>query len=918
MGRPAPLRRSPTARLQSTARHDTRTALATVAVNISSGVGFLRGEAYDDSKGLPLDHVTVSLLSDGGGTLATPVNVVADERGQFSIAGRAGEAIVRIAKAGFTSVERRATIPAGSSATLFDARSDPLDPTSNLVSSAVGGQARNHSGRATLQIPPGGLSTDQSMSLTLLSAQGLGALLPAGWSPVAAVDIEPASIAFGFPLALTLPNTASLPSNITLAVARFDASSHEWTSAGTATIDAGGLTLRTTIERSGQFALLVPDAAPFTPAEPTPGAPLTGIDRPANQTTGVTAVGEVVPRSAPPGDDARALGRVGLTTPAPAPSGTFLQARVSERFDLLDQTQVVTQPFTQDLVSYATPRPAVGGALGATFPITPSRNFTIQELMLGVVRLDVTPFAGGDAASVVGPGGGTVTSTDGDTLLVPTGALPDTVPITLRRLTAADAGVTVPAGFELLAALQVDLVGVTLSAPAQLSTAAAGGLTAQDQILVARAFTDPFGQRRLELVAIGELSGGRLVTRTTLGSLSLAGVRSGGEFVYLRAQQAIGFVTGTVTRSGGAALSGVLVTSDSVGVADVTGADGRYLVAARTGLDTTLRAVDPASRDSVSAIVRLDTVGQTLTANLALSVVGPTVIAVSPAAGAIGVALDTSVTVDFSEALDPASISDTTVVLQRAGTAVAADRTLSADARRVVLRPSSPLPGLSTYTLQLTAGLHDLSGNPLTGYTPFRSRRSIRRDRRGLRPGDRRRTAGRERLRAHHRRAGRGRRWSGRDRHQPAHAGNGHRPRAGRRLIPVTGFGSRGRRADADASRGGRTRHDDRHHAVRRFRRLDHRRRRRRHDSRSRRSNGHHLAARARCSRNLPPRGQRHHRTSTPAWWIRLRRFLCALNHRCDVQGACLADPDREPEPHRTGVVSDAALCSGRRAHDAS
>ena len=76
---------------------------------------------------------------------------------------------------------------------------------------------------------------------------------------------------------------------------------------------------------------------------------LTGVERPAGQTAGVTAVGEVVPRSAPPGDDARALGRVGVTTPVPAPSGTFIQARVSERFDLIDQTQVVTQPFTQDL-----------------------------------------------------------------------------------------------------------------------------------------------------------------------------------------------------------------------------------------------------------------------------------------------------------------------------------------------------------------------------------------------------------------------------------------------------------------------------------------------------------------------------------------------------------------------------------------
>ena len=300
---------------------------------------------------------------------------------------------------------------------------------------------------------------------------------------------------------------------------------------------------------------------------------------------------------------------------------------------------------------------------------------------------------------------------------MPPGALAANIPVTLRRLTAGDAGITVPSGFDLIAAIQVDMIGVTLTTPAQLSTAA-GGLTAQDQILVARAFNDPFGQRRLKLVALGELAGGRLVTRTTFGALTLAGVRTGGEFVYLRAQQPAGFFAGTITRAGATVVPGVLVTSDSVGVADVTGTDGRYLVAGRIGVDTAIRALDPVSRDGASAVLRLDTPGQILTANLSLAVVGPTVVAVTPTAGATGVALDTSVTIDFSEALDPASVSAASVVLQLAGSAVAADRIVSADARRVVFRPSSPLAPLSTYTLQLTAGLRDLSGNPLTGYTP--------------------------------------------------------------------------------------------------------------------------------------------------------------------------------------------------------
>ena len=95
-----------------TARYDTRTAAAGITVSISSGDGFLRGEAYDDSKGLPLGQVVVSLLGDGGGALTPPIDVVSDDRGQFVIAGRAGDAIVRISKAGYTAVERRGNIPA--------------------------------------------------------------------------------------------------------------------------------------------------------------------------------------------------------------------------------------------------------------------------------------------------------------------------------------------------------------------------------------------------------------------------------------------------------------------------------------------------------------------------------------------------------------------------------------------------------------------------------------------------------------------------------------------------------------------------------------------------------------------------------------------------------------------------------------
>ena len=496
-------------------------------------------------------------------------------------------------KPGYTAVERRASIPAGSSATLFDARLTPLDPSPTLVASAVGGQARNQSGRATLQIPPGGLTTDQSISLTLLSPQGLGALLPAGWSPIAAVNVGPGELSFGFPLTLTVPSTATLPQNASLTLARYDTASHDWIAVGTATVDPGGLTLRTAIERGGQFALLVPDAAPFTPADPTPGATLTGVERPANQTTGVTAVGEVVPRSAPPGDEARALGRVGVTTPAPAPSGTFIQARVSERFDLFDQTQVVTQPFTQDLVSYAMPRPGVGGALGAAFPITPSRNFTIQELMLGVVRLDVTAFArrrrrvghrlrrrhcherrGRCPASAAG----------GSCRQHPSHAPPADRwrrrhhrarwlrphrchPGRHDRRDAHHAGAAFDRGWRPHGAGS-DSRRACVQRPFRASVASSSSRSASSP------------------------EDGWSPARRSAHSRSPACGRAANSSICARSSQPDSLSARSHVRAP-RSMPGVLVTSDSVGVADVTGADGRYLVAGRIGVDTTCTRARP-------------------------------------------------------------------------------------------------------------------------------------------------------------------------------------------------------------------------------------------------------------------------------------------------------------------------------------
>ncbi|HEY7502196.1 MAG TPA: Ig-like domain-containing protein [Vicinamibacterales bacterium] len=698
-----------------TARHDTRSAVATVTVSISGGTGFLRGEVFDDTRGLPMNGATATLISDGGGALAPPVAVPVDDRGRFALPGRAGDAVVVIAKDGFTSVERTGVIPVSGAATLLDARLTPLDARLNPIGSAIGGTATNQSQRAVLQVPPGGLTADAALTLTIVSPQGLAGLLPAGWSPIAAVHVGPANVTFGFPLTLTLTNPAAIAVGSTTHLVRYESATHSWIGAGTATLAPTGLAFSAAIDTAGHYALILPDAAPFTPPSPAAGAPLFGVARPENIPPGLSAAGDVVPRTAPPGDGARAVGRIGLASTTPAPSGTFVQARVNERFDLLDSRQIVTQPFTQDLVAYAVPAPTGGGRLGATFPITPSRSFTIQELMLGVIRLDVTGFDADGSATIVGPAGGTIADAEGDALEIPAGALGANAPIAVRRLSSAESVGGTITGFDVLAAIQVDAIGVTFAQSAILSIGAAG-ISAQDQILITSAFTDATGQRRLRLVAIGELVAGRVVTRATFGTVPLQGIRGGGDFVFLRAQQPIGIIRGSVTRTDGAPVAAALVTTDSSSIADFTSETGAYIVPGRVGVDVALRALHSSSGDTASASVRLDAAGETLIANLTLAVVGPTVVAIAPPAGATNVPLDASIAIDFSEALDPASVTESSVALLLAGSPIAGQRTVSADRRRVVVTPSAPLTGTSTYSLSLTSALRDLAGNPLTGF----------------------------------------------------------------------------------------------------------------------------------------------------------------------------------------------------------
>ena len=96
----------------------------------------------------------------------------------------------------------------------------------------------------------------------------------------------------------------------------------------------------------------------------------------------------------------------------------------------------------------------------------------------------------------------------------------------------------------------------------------------------------------------------------------------------------------------------------------------------------------------------------------------PTVITRVPADGAAGVTPTANVTAEFSEAINPATVTASNFVLRVAstGAAVAAAVTYDAGTRVATLNPTAALVAGTTYTVTLrggAAGIRDLSGEAL-------------------------------------------------------------------------------------------------------------------------------------------------------------------------------------------------------------
>mgnify|MGYP002400213431 CR=1 FL=1 len=92
---------------------------------------------------------------------------------------------------------------------------------------------------------------------------------------------------------------------------------------------------------------------------------------------------------------------------------------------------------------------------------------------------------------------------------------------------------------------------------------------------------------------------------------------------------------------------------------------------------------------------------------------GPTVSSTAPAAGATGVAVDTTITATFNQVMDPATITETTFTLATGSTPVAGTVVTSASGLTATFTPDINLTPDTLYTATITTGVKSVNGNAL-------------------------------------------------------------------------------------------------------------------------------------------------------------------------------------------------------------
>lgn len=675
------------------------------AASVDRGVrvttaGVVVGQVLDDTTSLPLEGVSVRIVSGAGGE-----EIFTDEVGRFALAAEDERVVLTAQAPGFTSADRHAAIASGVGNVVVDAR---LQTLADPVSVGAGGGTIG-ADPMQLTVPPGAVAVDTGFQLTALSGQGLPGLLPLGFSPVAALDLRTSPVT---PLLVPVDlDLTGLPDTLLHLVAyRF--STHGWYVVERDLTPSGGA-LIVALPQTGAYALVAADGGAQAVAVPDSGQDLVGVDMVALPDD-AGSDGQVVPAVLPP-SGGTASGRLVVQATIPLPSGTVVQAEITETYSLASGDVASEETRRQDILVYrqrtardeaASPTTCLPGApeegeLCAVFPITPKRSYAAVELLEGTVHLDI--LAGREGVRGKAGGIDPVTLESEDVAIsVAGGSLASDTAVSVE---ATELSSFIPAapGVTALREAVVDLTGAQLSIDAELSMDAAV-VPAGGALVVARV-ERLAGVPHLVVVALARRAGTRVVSQAFPG---LAGIREGGRYVFLRVEDPLGFVAGTASTISGPAAA--RVGTEDLPFVDLAGPDGAFIVAAKAGpgigVEATLRGTSLAASQTAD-------VADGVTTPLDLLLVGTATLAtVTPEDGAVAQPVGVQVEIASPVALDPATVSPTNIEILDAGVPVAVRFILSATGQRLAVVPEDSLAFSTTYTVR-ASGLLDTSGVPV-------------------------------------------------------------------------------------------------------------------------------------------------------------------------------------------------------------
>ena len=558
-------------------------------------------------------------------------------------------------------------------------------------------------GEALAGIPDAVVLPEVTSLPALLPPHALPAVLPAGWTPLAAGRFATG----GFELQTQGGREASAGSLLV----RWDSSTLAWRVADR---PSGTAVVRGTVDAEATVAWIQPDSGSGAPVGANVGEVLGG-GVPSEGPATVVATGRVVPSTRPASTDAARVtvqGEVEFrSTNGPLPSGTAFRCEVREAYRLHDGTRRVL-PGYSTLIRAHRVAADDGSVLRATFPLRPTQLLGGGELLEALIQVDVLA-EGDERLALVGSAGGGLES-GGVRLVVPVDAVPGGRVVRLHALdiaTLSDAG---PAGLPVRGAFELDVAEI---APGARIGVLLSNTPPNQRFVLARGVFDASAFGYQPVLRMRSDAAGVAVSEEP-ASGGLRGLDGGGQYLLFEVGASTVPVRGGVRDSAGRPAAGLVVRSGPWTA--LTASDGRYELLSVAGT-AVVNVLDRATGDTALGTVPVGTDGAPATLNLDASPRGPFVVSVSPTNGAVFVARVSSVTVSFSRPLNPSTVvaAGAVQLVDTNGAALPASVSLNLAGDTLTLLPSVQLPASMPLTLRLGAGLRDRTARPLEGGREF-------------------------------------------------------------------------------------------------------------------------------------------------------------------------------------------------------